>query len=432
MFWSVSFIFICSINYLLASDSNENVERFINISKQMEKNFNNIVDYKTAKVIFLIRERTPYDQKKIDDANKLLNEHEQKLRKNREDFIKKNGKDNVVDDETFNKYLLDSRSRFYATLTTSERVYLSAYYYKEGKIREEELLFKDSRPLLEIANLLQSDPDSIKGMISYKVNDENYFSQWEIGTHPLDSIETEREEYASSMILDQFQSDKIRAMAELGFVRKFIPDNLQFLKFGNDFISSVQFEELVKKIKLPVSIFEYTEGNEKMLQCLFGRKEKKEACYEIDLYPEKHHAIKSMKLYYNEFVTLDYEFSQYRETKPNLWTPKHIILKNRILDGDVDDAFHVTEFLAVEPIQLGIELDNKLFEIHLTKQEKEEIEQKDEIEITRRAVEIPEELRQQKVEAMNDFWWRIVLLLIGLVFLFLAIYFRRGGIHSQK
>jgi hypothetical protein len=45
---------------------------------------------------------------------------------------------------------------------------------------------------------------------------------------------------------------------------------------------------------------------------------------------------------------------------------------------------------------------------------------------------VPEELRQQSVKVVNDFKWRVVLMVIGFIFIFLAILFRRMGAKKVK
>ncbi|MDR2439731.1 MAG: hypothetical protein LBE12_10240 [Planctomycetaceae bacterium] len=428
----IVFVAYISLNSNVSANVEDTNEKFVVISKQMEENFKRIIDYKTAQVVYLVREKKPYDQNKADDTNKLLDDLDKKERESRENYIAKNGRDKLVDDETFNKHLTESRSRLFVTLTASERIYLTSYYYKEGKVRKEELLFKDVRPLTEIADLLQKEPDLIKGQISYSVNDETYLSMWATGTHPLDTRITDRREFTAAVILDRLQSEDMRVKSEIGLVRKDEPDSLQFLKFGSDFISPSNFKALEKVNKLPVSISESTKEGEKIVQCLFGKMGKNEICYEMNLYSEKNYAIQSMKLYYNNIISIDYEFLQYFEEQHNLWIPKHIVLKNRVSGEDVENAFFEVEFLSIEPLNLGIDLDDKLFEINLTQQEKVELEKTDEIDITRRFFEIPEELHQQRVSTANDFRWRVVLMVIGVIFIFLAILFRRIGAKKDK
>ena len=88
--------------------------------------------------------------------------------------------------------------------------------------------------------------------------------------------------------------------------------------------------------------------------------------------------------------------------------------------------------MSIEPLNLGLDLDDKLFEINLTQQEKAELEKTNEINIRRKFFEIPEELRQQRVSTTSDFMWRIVLMTIGIVFIVLAILFSRLGTKKNK
>lgn len=422
LFLFVYFIFMFSKATLLVGDTNE-IEKFVGISKHMEQNFSRIIEHKTAKVIYLIRERTPFDQQKIDEANRMVDEHIQKLKKDREDFIKENGNEKVIDDESFDKYLHESQSRFSATLTATERFYLSAYYYKEGKVRKEELLFSDTRPLPEVLDALQVAPDTIKGMVDYSINDNDFFSRWGDGTHPLDTTVAKRNEHTASVILDQQQASRIRMTAELGLVRRSTPESLQFLKFGTDFISPAEFLRLEEKTKIPFSLSEHVKDGERLLRCLFGKNGENEVSYEIDLFPDKNYVIKSMKLLYNNFVTLDYEFSSYVEAEPGIWIPKHAVLKNRVLGGDIADAFHVTEFMAVEPLQLGIVLDDKLFEIHLTENEKSILDRQDEISVHRKTNIIPE--NNQSNSRSGFFLLRYIFILMGVLFIFLSYLLRK-------
>ncbi|MDR0610896.1 MAG: hypothetical protein LBG58_12350 [Planctomycetaceae bacterium] len=391
----IVFVACTCLNSNVSASAEDAIEKFTEISKQMEENFKRIVDYKTAKVVYLVREKKPFDQKEVDNANELLDDLDAKDRKSREDYIAKNGRDRLVDDATFNKHLAESRSRVFAVLTATEQSSLTSYYYKTGKVRREELLFNDVRPLSEIADLLQKEPDSIKGQINYSVNDKTYQSLWACGTHPAVKRTEGRGEFTATVILDRLQSDDMRMQSEVGLVVNSEPDVLLFLKFGSDFIPPSSVKALEKVSKLPVSITESTKEGKKIVQCLFGKMGKNEICYEMNLYSERNYAIQSMKLYYNNLVSIDYEFSQYFEAKPNLWIPKHIVLKNRVLGEDVEHAFFEVEFLSIEPLNLGLDLDDKLFEINLTRQEKAELEKTDKINIRRKFFEIPEELRQQ-------------------------------------
>ena len=179
------------------------------------------------------------------------------------------------------------------------------------------------------------------------------------------------------------------------------------------------------------------EEKEKEIICIIGKqghneKSQSETFAEYRLHPNKGYAISSFTASLNGVVQSKILYKNYIQIQNKVWFPQHILVETRVTPGDVADAFNRVEYLLLKPPSLKVVLDDSFFTINLTEQEKKEIEQKGSIQITRRAIEVPEELRRQSIEVVNDFRWRIVLMAIGIVFIVLAILFRRLGTKKNK
>jgi hypothetical protein len=400
-------------------------EEFIRISKQMEKNFAKIIDAKTVTVTYLIKELKPVSDEKIKSVENLLKEKEEKENKAREKYLeerKRKGRP-AGSDEAYKKYQEESRERLFATLTATERVYLTSYYYKENKVRREEILFRDNRPLREILQDIHKNPETIKGQLSYNINDGNYVTTYAEGTHPLDLAEKDRIEFTAATVLDKDIANQYRSKAKVGLPVKSEQDSLEFLKLGVDFITPSSLENLLDATKVPITISHLKENEEQVIECLLGKKGKNNFCFILKILPEKSYVISSMSMMYNDRYTIDYKFDDFIQINPELWIPKHIILKNRVSDGDDKNAFKITEFLAVVPMVIGVELNDSLFEINLTQKEKDALEKSEQIRVNRRA-----SIKQDDsliVHDTNNTWIRIIFVILGIIFICFGILFRK-------
>ncbi|MDR0611404.1 MAG: hypothetical protein LBG58_14950 [Planctomycetaceae bacterium] len=428
MFWKYWFIGVFFIQFLFfgfCSIYADDGEEFIKISKQMEKNFAKIISAKTATVTYLIRELKPVSDEEIKSVENLLKEKEEKENKAREKYIeerKRKGRP-VGSDEAYKKYQKESRERLFATLTATERVYLTSYYYKEKKVRQEEILFSDNRQLHEILQDIQKNPETIKGQLRYNINDGNYVTTYAEGTHPLDLAEKDRIEFTASAVLDKDIANQYRSKAQVGLPSKSEQDELDFLKFGVDFIAPSLLKNILDATKVPITISYLKENNEQVIECLLGKKGKNNFCFILKVLPEKNYVISSMSMMYNDHYTIDYKFDDFIRITPELWIPKHIILKNRVSNGDDKNAFKITEFLAVVPMAIGIELSDSLFEINLTQEEKNTLEKSQQISVNRRA-----SIKQDDsliVHDTNTTWIRIIFIILGIIFICFGILFRK-------
>jgi hypothetical protein len=389
-------------------------------------------------IIYVSRSLEPSKNSKehLDAVKRQLSRFNKKLEQDFEELKmvreKMGAPVNVVE---YEKQQAKQNSILLSALTSSETVTVESIFFRDDRVRREILTIKDSRPLDEILLDIQGKPESIRGMLTYYVYNNGFCStNVSIGDHPF----TPDPKYSVSVsaLLDEKESVMLRSKVNLGIVN-YSKMNINFLReFGHGFLSQKTIESLIKKNLISLSIAE-NEEKEKEIICVVGKqsyneKVTAETCAEYRFLPNKGYAISSFKALLNGVVQSKMFYKNYIQIQDKVWFPQRILVETRVKQGEVVDAFNQVEYLFIRPPSLTVELDDLFFTINLTEQEKKEIEQKGSIQITRRAIEIPEELRQQQISVASDFLWRIVLMTIGIVFIILAILFRYIGAKKDK
>lgn len=426
------------ISSLHAQRSSEQITPIF-IAETISKDLDKLCKNKTFHVVYLIKTFEPQKESKenLDYVNSLLEEHNRNLDKNLKALQKRREEMGFpLDMEEYKKLRKESDARFRAVLTSTEQVSLESIFVKADSMRKEVLMIKDSRSLWEIRDALQKEPDSVKGMVTYYIHDGQFSSTSTMGgDNPL--VPDAKSAVPASRILDNDWQKSLRKVAHLGIVNKSSVKKANFAEFGRGFLSPLFIKRFSEKYANLMSIEKQNDGTNEEIVFTIGDisnhgDSSKKSYSEYRLLPQKGYVISTFKAFIRGQLVSNMLFDSYVQIQDNLWFPQHVVMEARVKSGDDTDSFNQVEYLFVQPPSLKVDLDDAFFTINLTTQEKEEIDKNESIQITRRVIEIPEELRQRAIESDNDFRWRVVLMVIGVIFIFLAILFRRMGAKKDK
>jgi hypothetical protein len=410
---------------------------FTHIAKKNSADREKLVDGNEFCAIYLCRSIEPSkaSKEKLESVERLLKEHNRKLDDQLESLKKRrNEMGHPLDMEEYRKEREKSTAKIRAALTTAENVTLESIFFKSGRIRKEILTIKDSRPLETILEKIKKDPESIGGMLSYYIYDNDYGSMSvNGGDNPY--VPDAQNSVSTSTLFDKNLSMSLRRKAITGIVRISSKKSEYIREFGHGFIPQEVIDHFAKE---NILFMKENKGHiEKEIICIIGKQERVEkglgeTYSEYRILPNKGYAISSFRAFLNGVIQSKMTYDNYVEIQDKIWFPLHVIIESRVKPGDGADAFNQAEYLFVQPPSLKVDLEEAFFTINLTAQEKESIDKNESIQITRKAIEIPEELRQRSTEVVNDFRWRIAFVVIGVIFIFLAILFRYIGAKKNK
>ncbi|MDR2755013.1 MAG: hypothetical protein LBC20_04845 [Planctomycetaceae bacterium] len=395
-YYFIFIIFSISL-YSFGQDTDVYVS-FTNIAKKNSADREKLVDGNEFCAIYLCRSIEPSkaSKEKLESVERLLKEHNRKLDDQLENLKKRrNEMGYPLDMEEYKREREKSNAIVRASLTATENVTLESFFYKNGRIRKEILMIKDSRTLETILAEIKKNSESIRGMLSYYIYDNDYGS---LSANGGDNPYTPdaRNSVSASTLLDKNVSLSLRKKAITGIVRISSKKSEYIREFGHGFISQDVIDHFAKKNIL--SMKENKGHAEKEIICIIGKQDRDvnghgETYSEYKLLPDKGYAISSFRAFLNGAIQSKMTYDNYVEIQDKIWFPQHILIETRVKPGEGADAFNQAEYLFVQPPSLKVDLEDAFFTINLTAQEKESIDKNESIQIIRRAIDVPEELR---------------------------------------